>query len=176
LVKGLIEAHGGTITCTSGGAETGTEFSFTIPMASAGPAAVDARPMQPSERRRVLVVDDQPDVADMFASLLQSLGQDVAVAYDGASALALAREHRPEVAFLDVSMPDVGGSELASRLREEFPASELTLVAVTGRDRNDARVRDGGFDQHLLKPVMLESLVAVLNSAPRQDQEGKSAP
>jgi len=110
-------------------------------------------------------VDDQRDVAAMFATLLESLGQDVTVAYDASTAITLAREHRPEVAFLDVTMPGVSGAELARRLRQEFAADELTLIAVTGHDRSDARVQEGAFDRHLLKPVTVDSLVTVLNTA-----------
>ena len=101
----------------------------------------------------------------MLAALLESLGQDVTVAYNARSALALAREHRPQVAFLDVSMPGVTGAELTHSLREDFKPAELTLVAVTGHDRNHEGVRDGRFDQHLLKPVALDDVIDILNAA-----------
>jgi CheY-like chemotaxis protein len=165
VVKALVEAHGGTITCQSEGPDRGSEFNFTIPLATAAPATSPSGPQQPSTRRRILVVDDQRDVATMFATLLESLGQDVAVAYDASTAITLAREHRPEVAFLDVAMPGVSGGELARRLRQEFGADELTLIAVTGHDRSDARVQEGTFDQHLLKPVTVDSIVTALNTA-----------
>jgi CheY-like chemotaxis protein len=111
----------------------------------------------------VLVVDDQRDLADTFALLLESLGQDVAVAYDASSALTIARRHHPEIAFLDVAMPGTSGSELAVQLRHEFDGASLAIVAVTGHGRHNERVRGGPFDQHLLKPVTLESVAALLD-------------
>jgi CheY-like chemotaxis protein len=89
----------------------------------------------------------------------------VAVAYDAPAALAVARERRPQVAFLDVSMPGVTGAELTRQLRAEFARGELTLVAVTGHDRQHAFVQDGLFDHHLLKPATTGSVVAILNAA-----------
>jgi CheY-like chemotaxis protein len=112
----------------------------------------------------VLVVDAQRDVADMFASLLETLGQDVKVAYTVDAALALTREHRPRIAFLDVSMPDMTGSELARRLRQQFPQSELTLVAVTGHGKAHGAVQDSRFDHYLLKPVTAEGVATMLNA------------
>ena len=101
----------------------------------------------------------------MLAALLESLGQDVAVAYSARSALALARERRPQVAFLDVSTPGVTGAELTHSLRKDFAPAELRLVGVTGHDRNHEGVRDGRFDQHLLKPVALDDVIDILNAA-----------
>jgi two-component system CheB/CheR fusion protein len=164
LVKSLVEAHGGEVAVESDGPGAGSTFSVTIPLAG-GPVAPPTveRVAQPS-KRRVLVVDDQRDVADMLGALLETLGQDVAVAYDATTAVALARDHRPRVAFLDVWMPGVTGSQLAHQLREEFAPGELTLVAVTGHDKDNPRVLDGHFDQHLLKPVSVENVVALLNA------------
>jgi len=118
----------------------------------------------PPATRRVLVVDDQRDVADMLGLLLETLGQDVAVAYDAQTAMALARARHPQVAFLDVWMPGVSGADLARSLRAEFPPGELTIVAVTGHDKDHARVMGGQFDQHLLKPVTVENVVSLLNA------------
>ena len=113
----------------------------------------------------MLVVDDQRDVADMLAGLLETLGQEVLVAYDMDSALTLARRQRPQVAFLDVTMPGASGAELTHRLREEFPQGELTLVAVTGHEKHHAGVLVGQFDHHVLKPIAVERIIAVLNAA-----------
>jgi two-component system, chemotaxis family, CheB/CheR fusion protein len=164
LVKALVEAHGGTIACRSEGPGRGSEFTFTIPRATSDiEPPPSPRQAPPPARVRVLVVDDQRDVADMLAYVLQILGQDVRVAYSAASAVTIAREHRPHLALLDVSMPGRSGSALASDLRQEFPANELTLVAVTGHDRRHPDVVGGDFDHHLLKPVTEDDLIALLN-------------
>jgi CheY-like chemotaxis protein len=166
LVQALVQAHGGTVTARSEGLEAGSEFSFTLPLAATAPAPKTRPPVDLPARRRVLVVDDQQDVADMFAVLLETLGQDVRAAYDGETALRSACEHRPRVAFLDVSMPGMSGTDLAQRLRQAIPANELTLVAITGHDRDHAGVQAGPFDHHLLKPVTEESLATLLNAMP----------
>jgi signal transduction histidine kinase/CheY-like chemotaxis protein len=164
LVKSLVEAHGGDVAVESDGPGAGSTFSFTIPLAGRPAASGTVERVAAPQRRRILVVDDQRDVADVLALLLETLGQDVAVAYDAQTAVALARERRPRVAFLDVWMPGVTGSQLAHQLRAEFAPGELTLVAVSGHDKHHARVVDGHFDQHLLKPVTVESIVALLNA------------
>jgi CheY-like chemotaxis protein/anti-sigma regulatory factor (Ser/Thr protein kinase) len=176
LVKSLVEAHGGVVDVDSDGPGAGSTFSFTMPLADAPAASPIVERVAPAAKRRVLVVDDQRDVADVLAMLLETLGQEVAVAYDAQTAIALARERRPDVAFLDVSMPGVTGSELAHQLRAELPPGSLTLVAVTGHDRHDARVVHGKFDQHLLKPVTVASVVAVLDAAAGTDTPSTSEP
>jgi CheY-like chemotaxis protein len=113
-------------------------------------------------RRRVLVVDDDTDVADMFAILLETLDQDVRVAYAGEAALQAAREHRPEVAFLDLSMPGMGGDELARRLREQAQPGPY-IVALSGFGI-DTRKASSNFDNHLLKPAAIEKIVEMLSS------------
>jgi two-component system CheB/CheR fusion protein len=168
LVKGLVEAHGGTIGFHSDGRDKGSEFSFTLPLAKTAPMDGHAAPITPLTSRRILVVDDQRDVADMFAALLEQLGQEVTIAYDGATALSLAREVRPQVAFLDLSMPGMNGPDLAHALREDFPNGDLTLIAVTGFGTNHPAARSAEFDHRLLKPVTADSVSALLNSLPPQ--------
>jgi CheY-like chemotaxis protein len=75
-----------------------------------------------------------------------------------------AREHRPAVAFFDLAMPEMTGPEVAQRLREEFPAGELTLVAVTRFGHNDQAASGSLFDHHLLKPVTADRAAEFLNS------------
>src|SRR5205823_1690434 len=142
------------------------EFTFTIPLATTIPKPPAQGTLHLPASHRVLVVDDQRDVADMLASLLEMLGQDVRVAYDGPSAQIAAREQRSQVAFLDLSMPGISGPELARRLRREFPSSVLTLVAVSGHDKTHPDVQGGQFDYHLLKPVTAESIAELLDRLP----------
>jgi CheY-like chemotaxis protein len=130
------------------------------------PASVEPAPT----RRRILVVDDQADNADMFGLLLERLGQDVAVAYDGHSAIELARQFQPQIAFLDVTMPGMSGLETARRLRQTLSSASVTLVAVTGHDKTHGAVQGGEFDHHLLKPVTREAVVALLNALPLESR------
>jgi DNA-binding response OmpR family regulator len=106
-------------------------------------------------RLRVLVVEDDPDCAEITALLLGAWGHDAEVARDGAGALEAARRGPPDVVLLDLGLPDMSGLEVARRLREQRPASPPLLVAVTGLGRESDRLasRRAGAHLHLVKPV-----------------------
>jgi CheY-like chemotaxis protein len=112
----------------------------------------------------VLVVDDNEDSATSLGMLLDLMDYDVKVAFDGESALAQLSNFQPETIFLDIDMPLMDGYEVARRIRERDVREEPTLIALTGwGQENDRRqARDAGFDHHLLKPVDIEALRAVL--------------
>src|SRR5688572_5565233 len=105
-------------------------------------------------KRSVLVADDNADSADSLALLLRARGHTVHVAYDGRSALEMARAARPEIAFLDVILPQMDGYELGRQLRREFGAA-LRMLAVTGfsSDEDRRKAVDAGFDQFVVKPL-----------------------
>jgi CheY-like chemotaxis protein len=116
--------------------------------------------------RRILVVDDQSDAADALGLMLEGIGQKVRVAYGGDEAIEIAREQRPQVAFVDLSMPGTSGAEVGRRLRQEFPSSQLTLVALSGYSRDHPAAQSMRFEHYLLKPATAESIVTLLNSLP----------
>lgn len=113
---------------------------------------------------RVLCVDDNKDIADSEAMLLEVVGFEVEVCYDARSALRVAETFRPRVCLLDLDMPDMAGDELAARLRSALDGEPLFLVAVTARadERSTDRIRAAGFDLYLLKPVSPGQLVLSL--------------
>jgi DNA-binding response OmpR family regulator len=117
--------------------------------------------------RRVLVVEDDEDSALLLAETLGDHGFLVEVAHDGASALAKAATFKPQVAVLDVGLPDMDGYQLATRMRAltGLPP-ELRLVALTGYggDEERKRSREAGFDEHLVKPVMPDVLAKVISA------------
>jgi two-component system CheB/CheR fusion protein len=162
VVKTLVEAHGGSIAFQSGGRGSGSEFSFSIPLSSSKPATTsDEEPLRlPSHR--IVVVDDQPDVADSLAAQLEELGQDVQVAYSAEEGLAQVRRHDPQLAFVDLSMPETTGAELARQIRKESSADRVMLVAMTGHGTAYAAARTKSFDRSLLKPITTEKLIEVL--------------
>ena len=172
LVKRLVEMHGGSVEARSEGLGKGSEFIVRVPAFVDQRTAPSGSPLRPeSERRRreartyrILVVDDFHDSADSLAALLRLLGHEVRVAYDGPAALATAKAFQPEAALLDIGMPGMDGIELATRLRRDRPSKDLLLVALTGygRDEDKQRSLDAGFDSHLVKPVDLAALNALL--------------
>jgi len=167
LVKSLVELHGGRVTAHSEGAGRGTELEVILP-ALATEAAPEPAPPEIAVgegRGRVLIVDDNEDAADLMGALLETHGYEIIVAYDPVAALALAAEHHPEIAVLDIGLPVIDGYELARRLRAGATSSPY-LIAVTGygQDSDKARARAAGFDAHVVKPVSLERLLELLAS------------
>jgi PAS domain S-box-containing protein len=169
LVKSLVEMHGGSVRVTSAGPGPGSEFVIRLP-AVPEPEAASADPDEPAAaapRRRVLVVDDNRDVAQSLAMLLELPGHDVRVAYDGPGALEAAGQFRPEVVLLDISLPGMDGYEAARQLRRLPGLEGALLVALTGWGQEEDRRRsaDAGFDEHLLKPATLTALQKLLASS-----------
>jgi two-component system OmpR family response regulator len=113
---------------------------------------------------RVLCVDDNQDAADTLGVLLELVGYQARVCYDGASALIAADAFRPDAAILDLSMPGMSGDELGRRLRATEWGRALPLVALTALSGEDARDRTtaAGFDLHLVKPINPDRLANVL--------------
>jgi CheY-like chemotaxis protein len=172
LARSLVELHGGSISARSGGVGQGSEFTVRLPalpqpaaIAEPAPSALLPLPLprQPSGRR-ILVVDDNVDAAQAVADLLRELGHDVAVAHDGIRALALVRQFVPHTALVDIGLPVMDGYEFAQKVREVAPGRPLRLIAVTGygQDGDKARSREVGFDAHLVKPVDLDTMMALL--------------
>jgi CheY-like chemotaxis protein len=113
---------------------------------------------------KVLVVDDNADSADMLAALVEARGYLARAAHDGESALAHARDFMPDVAFVDIGLPDIDGFEVARRLRAEPTLARIKLVALTGYGTDDDRAQtaEAGFDRHVVKPIDLATLDRVL--------------
>jgi PAS domain S-box-containing protein len=170
VTKRLTELHGGTIAVQSEGLGRGAEFIVHLPrippVREQAPAAEKVVTLFQGEPR-VLVVDDNPDVADNLAMLLRAHGLQVRVAYDGAQALELAETSRPMVLVLDLGLPDLSGLEVARALRRRAWAAQLLMIAVTGWGQAADRLatRNAGFDAHLVKPVDPDALFQLIDSA-----------
>jgi len=111
-------------------------------------------------QRRVLIVDDDADSADLLVQLLEMRGHNARSVNSASRAIAEAAEFLPDVAILDVGLPDMSGYELAQLLRNSEALAQCKLIAVTGYsgDAALARSKMAGFDLHLVKPVDLEML------------------
>jgi CheY-like chemotaxis protein len=157
LARSLAEMHGGTIDATSPGLGQGSTFTVRLPTAAA--EALEAGAL------RVLVVDDNRDSADSASDVLRLLGNRVECAYDGATALGVAPRFRPDVVLLDLAMPGMDGYAARARLLENG-VTDAFFVAMTGYGNEDdkRRTREAGFDAHLVKPVGLDEVMAVLRA------------
>jgi signal transduction histidine kinase len=176
IVKNLVTSHGGSVRAESAGPGKGSEFIVSLPSISASSGARAIRStggvtntIEEGSVRRVLVVDDNEDGAAMLASSLESMGHRVRVAHDGRAALDAAARFHPDVALLDIGLPVMDGYELASRIRDLPQCHDVHLVAVTGygQQRDRAASEAAGFTEHLVKPVDLERLRAILEEATR---------
>ena len=168
VVRRLVQLHGGRIVARSGGLGFGTEFVVHLPRVSPPrhPAPADRAVAGEVSNRvtRVLVCDDNVDAAESLAELLKLHGFAVQVAHDGGRAKQIAEEFRPEVALLDLGLPDIPGEEVGRWLRAQPWGAKTTLVAVTGWGQHQDRVRTAaaGFEHHFVKPVDPLQLIELL--------------
>ena len=179
LVRRLIEMHGGQVSASSPGAGLGSEFVVTLPRLLNAEAVEQLEPapaqIEPPKihSRRILVVDDEEDMAELFASILEQDGHQTLAVTDGFAAQAAIRTFDPEVVLLDIGLPQMDGYEVAKKIREEHGEKKILLIAVTGYQKDAARLTQAGFDQHLIKPPNLEKLSAMLSA---WDTGGQSPP
>jgi CheY-like chemotaxis protein len=162
IAHNIVSLHGGTLTAHSEGPGKGCQFHIELPL------GVETRPApraqlvaQPRIPARVLVIDDNTDAASTMAESLTVAGYDVRVGHSAAAALGLSAEFTPQVAILDIGLPDTDGFTLARRLRAGEHGQHLGLIALTGYGQREDQHRalEAGFDVHLTKPVSLDILL-----------------
>lgn len=180
LARRLVELHGGTLTAHSEGVGMGSEFVVRLP------ALVESTAQQPPREEgvaatsrcsglRILVVDDNRDLTEMYAEGLRRCGHEIAIAHDGPEALAIAARFRPNTGLLDIGLPVIDGYELAKRLRALLPDVPLRLIALTGYGQAKDKIKalEAGFDHHLVKPVdfgFLSELLSRPSSEPQTSE------
>lgn len=154
----------------SEGINQGSDFIVRLPMSL---GATDVGAAEPAERPggirrglRIMVVDDNQDVAESCRTLLELSGHRVDTAYTGREALDLAESLHPEVILLDIGLPDLSGYEVARRIRATGWGGTTNLIAITGwgQDADRERAFRAGFDHHLTKPIATDSLETLLQS------------
>jgi signal transduction histidine kinase len=173
IVRTFVDMHGGSVTAASEGVGRGSTFTVRVPAAMPievvdAPQVVTPPRGARSHARRVLVVDDNVDAADLVVATLSALGHEAVAAHDGPSALGLASRLRPHIAILDIGLPVMDGYELARRIRAlpELHATRLIALTGYGTDSDRARSLEAGFDEHIVKPLARERLEAVLEASP----------
>jgi signal transduction histidine kinase len=170
LATQLVALHGGTIAVKSAGAGKGSTFTVRLPLAAvaanpkaaASPGVVAA--VGRRRRLKVLVVEDNVDVAEAMGWLLKALGHDYRVIHDGREALDTARDYQPDAILLDVGLPVMDGYAVCRALRAEAEFKDLPIIAQTGwgQNRDKASATEAGFSHHLTKPVSRKDLEQTL--------------
>jgi len=170
IVRNIMTAHGGRVRAESDGDGRGSTFilemaAVDVPStahAERAPAALDSsRP-----KKRVLIVEDNRDTAEMLRTALEQFGHIVEVVFDGPSALIRAGEFVPSVVLLDIGLPVMDGYEVARRLRDESAAGQsLRLLALTGygQEQDRQRAHEAGFEHHMVKPIDIDRLLEIVD-------------
>jgi signal transduction histidine kinase len=171
LARRLAEMHGGALTAASAGEGRGSTFTLELPIAAAAGAPLVEQPVRTTATAgglRVVVIEDNGDVAETLTTLLEEMGHRVWLASTGHQGLALVAEQRPNVVLCDLGLPEMGGVEVCRRVRALTGAAQPVMVALTGwgRSVDRAETRDAGFDHHLVKPVAAVNLDRVLRTVP----------
>jgi CheY-like chemotaxis protein len=172
IVRNLVTSHGGSVSAHSDGPGKGSEFRVRFPLTATRADNVTSESSKTSEvapaivKRRVLIVDDNADGAELLEFGLQALGHETRVARDGPEALVAAQEFHPEVALLDIGLPIMNGYELAREMRKLLAERTPILFAVTGYGQDSDRKKsyEAGFEQHLVKPIDLGALARLIGS------------
>jgi PAS domain S-box-containing protein len=166
LVQRLASLHGGGVEATSEGVGKGSIFTIALPLARPATEAAPAATPTAVRKRRVLVIEDDADSRECLKLLLETEGHAVALSSTGAAALAEAATFQPDIALVDVGLPDMDGYEVARRLRMLPGGKDVKLIAITGygADKDRRRAKQAGFDVHVTKPVSYEQLATAFET------------
>ena len=162
LVEGLVQMHGGSVSAASEGPGKGSTFTISLPLGVPAGEAASARrvPGGAASPRRVLVIEDNHDAADILREVLELDGHVVEVAYGGQLGIEKARAFHPDIVLCDIGLPEMDGYEVARAMRADPELRHVALVAVSGyaQPEDVATSMRAGFDAHLAKPPGIEAL------------------
>lgn len=177
LVKSLTALHGGRVEVHSAGPGKGSEFVLRLPLVAAhrrGRSSGNLQPAvvlsTPEDKRRILVIDDNEDAAEMLLMVLEAAGHDVRVANDPPSALALLETFAPELAIVDIGLPVMDGYELAREMRARLGERTPMLIALSGygQEEDKRKSLESGFVAHMVKPVNVAGLIELIKGQRRR--------
>lgn len=171
ITKHLVTMHQGTICAQSPGKNKGSEFILKFPAAIE--KKVKTRKIIKINKNKdatgsdfkILVVDDNKDIANLMSKILTHAGYKTMLAYDGADAIKASKNFRPSAALIDIGLPGINGYDVAQQLRKQNGAGQkLKLIAVTGygQDKDKEKAKKSGFDYHITKPVDINSLMKII--------------
>ncbi|MFL6710023.1 MAG: response regulator [Massilia sp.] len=163
IVQSIVELMQGSVRAASAGLGQGSRFEVALPVMEHAAAAVPAEDAATPARacaagRRIMIVDDNIDAAQTTAEILSLMGHQVRAAHDGKAALALLQKMQPDVAILDIGLPDIDGFELGRAVRRQGFRGTMLALTGYGQERDRQKALDAGFDRHLTKPVDLAEL------------------
>ncbi|HWO23997.1 MAG TPA: response regulator [Kofleriaceae bacterium] len=175
LVKRLVEMHGGSVRASSPGPGRGSTFEILLELsdraaarksavltAAADPLGTDAEAAGPP--LRAVVCDDAPDLRELVADLLRLRGHEVTIVEDGPAAVELICKQKPDVALIDIGLPDMDGYEVARQVRAKLAGTRPRLIAMTGYGQASDRTAafEAGFDAHIVKPASADQILSAL--------------
>jgi PAS domain S-box-containing protein len=179
IVQALAQMHGGSVTASSRGPGEGSEFTLRLP-AMRGPRVKAETPVpddpetdppnptafasSPGTCARILIVDDNVDMAWSLSKLLELNGNEAVIVHDGPSAIEMAHRIRPDVILLDIGLPGMDGYQVAGALRRDDDLKEAIIIGLSGygQEEDCQRSLAAGFDHHLVKPIEFDRLAALL--------------
>jgi signal transduction histidine kinase/ActR/RegA family two-component response regulator len=167
LVQSLVSLHDGEVLASSPGLGRGCRFEIRLARVQGAPqhAEVITPSTLPAAPLKVVVVEDNQDIRELFVQSLADTGHSVTCAADGPSGLDALLVLRPDVAFVDVGLPGFDGYEVARRARAAGSRARLVALTGYGQSTDKERAVDAGFDEHLVKPVLDDDLRRSLDRA-----------
>ena len=177
LARSLVSMHGGNIRAFSEGEGKGSRFTVKLPLVAAPTSDETSKPVRVRPRAvkgtKIVVVEDNEDSRELLCALLRRNGFDCHTADSGTTALSLTERVVPDIAILDVGLPEMDGFEVARRIRKNPKSEHILLIALTGYGRASDRLasHESGFDEHLVKPVRAEQLLRVLSEVQEEGRQ-----
>jgi len=171
IVKGIIELHNGSVNVFSDGIGKGSQFIIHLPVQKYNEETIAEKKNGPEDKEfhflKILIIEDIPDLAEILSELLGHLGHVVTVALNGPEGIRKAKHYLPDVLISDIGLPGMSGYEIAEAFQNDDQLKNTYLIALSGyaQPEDFERSRKAGFQQHLAKPVNLESLKGALEEA-----------
>ena len=170
LVRSIVALHGGIAEAYSDGPGKGAEFVVRLPVSKVPPGRAGRRGRAPGAALDILLIEDNPDSADVTTRVLKRLGHRVSSTARGREGVEMAAREVPDIVLCDLGLPDnFSGYDVVRELRgrEETRAIRTVALSGYGRAEDKAKSREAGFDDHLTKPVSIAMLKGIL----KQDEE-----
>ncbi|HEY5925378.1 MAG TPA: response regulator [Kofleriaceae bacterium] len=167
LVKRLVDLHHGSVHASSPGPDKGASFEVQLPLADNDTLEKFQRPRTqtaPQQRPlRAVVCDDAADLRELVADLLRMKGHEVTIVEDGPSAVRVITAEKPDVALIDIGLPEMDGYEVARTIRRDM-SHRVRLIAMTGYGQASDRAAalQAGFDAHIVKPASADKIMRAL--------------